>query len=107
MNERSGINPPTAGSIRPNLFASPVGSIKMSANIQMESGGDEASVDMSDEVKGFDFGVALGGGLDFAFSSSTLNFDVRYTLGLTDGPDTDVGGSVRNNGWLVTVGVGF
>ena len=98
---------PTEGSIRPNLFAGPVGSIKMSANIQMESGGDEASVDMSDEVKGFDFGVALGGGLDFALSSSTLNFDVRYTLGLTDWPDTDLGGSVRNNGWLVTVGVGF
>ncbi len=98
---------PTEGSIRPNLFAGPVGSIKMSADLKVEAGGEDASTDVSDEVKGFDFGVAFGGGLDFALSSSTLTFDVRYTLAMTDWPDTDVSASAKNNGWLVTVGVGF
>jgi len=98
-----------AGSTRPCLFAGPVASIKASAKAKSDFGGVEEEEDMSDEVKSLDFGIALGGGLDFAMASSTVTFDVRYTLGLTDWVD-DLGDEdvvVKNSGWLVTLGIGF
>lgn len=98
---------PTEGSTRPNLFAGPVGSIKMSAKAKAEEGGVEEEEDVSDIVKGFDFGLAFGGGLDFAMSSTTLTFDVRYTLAMTEWPDVDGDASIKNNGWLVMVGLAF
>lgn len=97
---------PTAGNTRPNLFAGPVASIKMSAKLKMEADGDEAESDV-DDIKSLDLGVAIGGGIDFATASSTIGFDVRYTMGMTDWPDVEGDASVKNSGWLVTVGIGF
>lgn len=100
---------PTSGSVRPNLFAGPVGSLKLSADGEATEGDLSMSMDISDMVKGFDFGMAFGGGLDFAMGQNTLSLDARYTLGLTDWPDTDFGdgGSAKNQGWLITLGLGF
>lgn len=100
----------TAGSTRPNLFAGPVASLKMSDKLEAEVDGVEVEMDMPGDVKGVDFGLVLGGGLDFAMSSTTVVFDFRYTLGLTDWPDVDEGGedvSVKNSGWIVALGVAF
>ncbi len=101
---------PTSGSVRPSLFAGPVGSIKLSADGEATEGDMSLSMDISDMVKGFDFGMAFGGGLDFAMGQNTLAFDARYTLGLTDWPDSvdfGDGGSAKNQGWLITLGIGF
>lgn len=100
---------PTAGNTRPNLFAGPVLGFKMSADATYEEDGDEETEDVSDMLKSTDFGLTIGGGLDFAMASTTITFDVRYTMGMSDIPDDpdadDV--SLKNAGWLVTVGLGF
>lgn len=97
---------PTTGGTRPNLFAGPVGSIRLSADIQGIEAAEEER-DYSAFVKGFDFGLAVGGGLDFAMAGSTLTLDVRRTIALTEWPDGLEGESVRNEGWLVMAGIGF
>ncbi len=98
---------PTTGGTRPNLFAGPVGSIRLSADLQSVEDGAEEEWDYSALVKGFDFGLAVGGGLDFAMAGSTITLDVRRTIALTEWPEWTDRGSVRNEGWLVMAGVGF
>lgn len=97
----------TTGSTRPSLFAGPVGSIKLKARYRQVENGIEMEQDYSEYVKGLDFGLTMGGGLDIAMTGSTLTLDVRYTFALTEWPDVSEGGSVTNNGWLVMAGVGF
>jgi hypothetical protein len=100
---------PTEGKTRPNLFAGPVPSFNLSARLHDEAPSGDREDDF-EHVKGFDLGFAFGGGLDFATASSTITFDVRYTLGLTewyDGEDPDNEVTLKNRGWLVAAGIGF
>lgn len=99
---------PTAGTTRPSLFAGPVASFKLSSEYEEVFEGEESKENV-DNVNGLDYGLAFGGGIDFAVGQNTITMDVRYTLGLTDWPDTDVDEdiAVKNGGWLVMVGIGF
>lgn len=98
---------PTTGSTRPNLYAGPVGSIRLSADVRLREDGTETNFEYSDYVKDFDFGMAVGGGLDFVMAGNTITFDLRRTFGLTKWPVGFERPSVKNNGWLVMAGVGF
>ncbi len=100
---------PTEGRMRPNLFAGPIPSFKLSAKLKEEAPSGDREGDF-EHVKGLDLGLALGGGIDFAMASSTITFDIRYTLGLTewwDGEDPDNEVTLKNRGWLVAAGIGF
>jgi hypothetical protein len=92
---------PTKGQISPSLFVGPSVGIKLSNKIRYEEGGvsEEAKVDFA---KGTDFGLVLGGGLDFAMGTGKICFDARYTLGLTNILDVD-GGDWKNN----VIGINF
>ena len=97
---------PTEGNVRPAFFVGPEVSMLMSAKI---SYGDE-SMDIKDELKSIDFGIAFGGGVDVQMESMKLTFDARYTLGMTDIPDVedeDVDVSVKNTNISVLVGLSF
>jgi hypothetical protein len=61
------------------------------------------------QVRDLDFGLAVGGGLDFALSGGTLAVDVRYVLPLTRWSDyvENEDPVLTNQGLLVMVGVGF
>lgn len=100
---------PTAGRVRPCVFAGPVASLKMSARYVSDAIGVlEPAVDEEvDEVKSLDFGLALGAGVAFPAGGRTLSVDVRYTAGLTDWPDIDEDVSNKNGGWLAMLGIGF
>lgn len=102
---------PTAGTTRPNLFAGPVASFKMSADVEEEGPDGTEETDFSDAVKGLDFGLALGGGIDFTAGANLITFDVRYTIGMTDWPDADDDDddapTIKNSGWLVMAGFSF
>jgi hypothetical protein len=98
---------PTTGSTRPSLYAGPVGSIKLTADARLIEDGIETKYDYSDYVKDSDFGMAVGGGLDFEMAGNTITFDLRHTFGLTEWPVEAERPSVKNNGWLALVGVGF
>lgn len=101
----------TTGSARPNLFAGPVVSAALSAKIVSYVGPDwePQEADISYGVRDLDFGLAIGGGLDFAMSGGTLTVDVRYVLPLTRWSDyvENEDPVLTNQGFLVMAGVGF
>lgn len=105
----------TAGTTRPSLFLGPVMAIKASSKLEVEVavpgyGSEDVEVDLED-IKSLDFGAVVGAGLDVAAGGGSLVFDVRYTLGLSEFPDTDrvdvTNTSLKNSGFMVTVGYGF
>ncbi len=59
-------------------------------------------VDISDQVNKFDFGVAMGGGVEIG----SLVIDGRYTLGLQD-IDKDKSDAVKTTNRAVSLTVGF
>jgi len=65
---------------RPHLFLGPALAIKLSAKREYEGGGEE---DFSEHVESADFGLILGGGLDFELGRGRLSFDTRFTVGST------------------------
>jgi hypothetical protein len=93
---------------RPMLLVGPALAINLSADavISGESGGTSMDVsdDISDEVKSVDFGLVVGGGLEFPLGEGgqTLGFDARYTLGLTNVDDS--GTDEVKNGVLTVLG---
>jgi len=96
---------PTEGNVAPNFFAGPEVGFLLSAKAKM--GGEEA--DMKDELKSVDFGLGFGAGVDFKMESTTIMFDARYTLGLSNIADDTEGGdfSVKNTALMFTLGIGF
>ena len=59
-------------------------------------------IDIKDEVNRFDFGVAMGGGVEIG----SLVIDGRYTLGLQD-IDKDKSDTIKTTNRAVTLTVGF
>ena len=76
---------PTQGNIKPNIFAGPSLAIKLSSKAKAEYAGESEEEDIED-LKGIDFGLIIGIGIDFSLDSlakEKLSVDLRYTLGLT------------------------
>ena len=64
--------------------------------------GAATEIDIMDEIKRFDFGVAMGGGVEFG----SLVVDGRYTLGLTD-IDKDTSDSTKTKNRAISITAGF
>ncbi len=101
----------TTGSTRANLFAGPVVSAALSAKIvsYVGPGWQPQEVDISYGVRDLDFGMAVGGGLDFAMSGGTLTIDGRYVFPMTRWSDyvENEDPVLTNQGFLLMAGVGF
>jgi hypothetical protein len=64
-----------------NLFAGPTLGFNIGAEVEVD-GGD--AVDIKDEVESFEFGAAIGAGIEKKMASGkSIGLDVRYTLGAT------------------------
>ena len=74
---------PDKGLVKPNLFVGPYFAIKVNATYRMEVYGTSESLDLDEYYKDTDFGVVLGGGLDFLLKKGKIVLDGRYALGLT------------------------
>ncbi len=98
---------PTPGSLAPNLFFGPALAITLSAEMKIEGDGSEAVDDIKDYCKGTDFGIVLGGGLDFGVGTGKIMVDGRYTLGLTVIDDTEAKADVKNSVFAIMVGYCF
>jgi hypothetical protein len=93
---------PTAGGLV--LFAGPSLGFKLSAKSTAESGDQEFTLDISDEIESFDFGVVFGGG----WESGRLTIDGRYTWGLSSiGNVDDIPEKERHRVIAVLAGVRF
>jgi opacity protein-like surface antigen len=76
---------PTGGPITPVIFAGPSIGFKMSATNTFEVAGQTQDTDLKDQIKSTDFGLQLGGGVEFAATRQVhVAADVRYGLGLTN-----------------------
>ena len=98
---------PTEGKISPCIFAGPAVGFLMSAKAKATVDGTEEDVDIKDNCKSIDFGVAFGAGVDFAVGEKgKLTFDARYTLGLTNLNDIEGDDDSIKNG-VISVMVGY
>jgi hypothetical protein len=101
---------PASAPVSPSLFAGPTLGFNVAAETEVETeveGGESETNDVSDQVSGTDFGIALGGGVDIGLTTGTLMIDVRYALGLTNVDDTDEDTSINNQGFMITAGFAF
>ncbi|MEL6658440.1 MAG: porin family protein [Bacteroidota bacterium] len=64
----------------------------LSGTISSESGGEESEVDIDfdeDGISSFDFGLAVGAGVQLEVGPGQIFFDVRYLLGLANLDDSE------------------
>ncbi len=99
------LNIPVGEKITPNVYVGPTASFLLAADIDQydkegseehdttitdvitgwDNDGNPTLTPLKDEMQGFDFGLAFGGGVNINVGSSGyIITDFRYTLGLTD-----------------------
>ncbi len=83
--------PTMTGNIKPSIFAGPFVGLRMSAKVS-----DGASVDVKDNVKSTDFGIAFGAGVAYGMTKGAITLDARYDLGLSKIGKAPSGGTAPN-----------
>jgi hypothetical protein len=86
--------------VRPNLFAGPYFALKLSGKHRV--GSQETDIE---DLKDTDYGLVLGGGVDFELGQGQLTVDARYTLGLAKIYDS--GADIKNRVISVMLGYSF
>jgi len=72
------------GDTKPYLMAGPTIGFSLSADMEISYGGMSASVDVSDMMETFDYGLAFGGGVSFPVGNNSIFVEAKYSLGLAD-----------------------
>jgi hypothetical protein len=81
---------PMQGSgIRPYFMAGPYLGFKMGCKIKVSGAGASGNTNCDDpaialEMKGFDYGLSLGAGVDVPVGAGSLSLGARFSMGLTD-----------------------
>lgn len=71
--------------VRPKIYAGPSFGFLTNTNLITETGGTKAKTNYKNGIKGFDFGVTAGAGLNFRLASKTwLNTDLAFYQGLSN-----------------------
>ena len=95
----------------PRFFAGPAGMFKMDALVAVDDRETGALFYEEDQsIENLDWGLMLGGGLDFEVSDQTLTLEVRYFGGRMDitKPSGELDGSdLRNRSVTVMAGIMF
>jgi len=86
--------------VRPNLFAGPYFALKLSGKHKV--GSQETDMEY---LKDTDYGLVVGGGVDFELGQGELTVDARYTLGLAKIYDSGI--DVKNRVISVMLGYSF
>jgi len=88
-----------------NIFGGPSFNFNMTAEADIEGHGTEDI----ENVKSFEFGAVIGGGLGYMLSSVSLVVDVRYSMGATSITEEVAGVSadMKNRGIGIMAGVAF
>lgn len=69
------------GLIEPHILLGPYGSYNINAEI---TGSPDGTLDISDEVNDYDYGIIGGVGVDFNFGLSRFSLQGRYSYGLSE-----------------------
>ncbi len=95
---------PFSDNTRFYVAGGPTLAARMRARTRTEFSGGTEEIDIDDDVERMDFGVALGGGVEWG----RWVFDGRYTLGLSDvDADPSDTATFRNRALSVTAGFRF
>jgi hypothetical protein len=89
-----------------NVFGGPTFAFILSSELEDKSHGE--TEDLGDFVESFEFGAAIGGGIEYRLSAMSLLLDVRYDLGGSNAfkdPDGDF--DVVNRGIGIMAGLAF
>ena len=87
-----------------NIFAGPTFAFNTTAEVEVTE--HDETVDLGDSVESFEFGAAIGGGLEYMLSSFSIVFDARYSLGASNIVDAE-GADTKNRGIGIMAGVQF
>ena len=90
-----------------SIFAGPTFAFNTTAEVEIPSHNE--TEDLSSIIKSFEFGAAVGGGIEYMLSSFSIIADVRYSLGASTVSDDGSGESidVKNRGIGIMAGVRF
>ncbi len=81
---------------QPSLFLGPSVSLNVAANSKLEGEGADIDVDVKSQVRTVDFGLVVGGGVDFAFGQRSCGLELRYSRGLSNAAGDEANGSAHN-----------
>lgn len=93
---------PLGGASKYFAVAGPYVGFRMRARTRTEFSGSTEEVDISDSVERMDFGLAVGGGVEFG----SIILDGRYSFSLSD-IDADASDDASGKNRVVSVTVGF
>ena len=96
-----------ATSIKPSLYAGPAFAFNVASNVEATGNSQSQTVDLSSQTKGFDFGLAFGGGVGFNVGSGVLDFSLRYTLGMTSFDNSGNNLTLTNGAFSIIAGYAF
>ena len=96
-----------ATNIKPSLYAGPTFAFNVASNVEASANGQNQTVDLSSQTKGFDFGLAFGGGVGFNIGSGILDFSLRYTLGMTSFDNSGNNLTLTNGAFSIIAGYAF
>ena len=93
--------------VSPILTAGPVVSWNIDARVRFNAVGSDVEFnERDDSIKTLDYGVAVGGGVDFSWDLRRITLEVRYTRGVSNLIDDD--DDPKHNGVVsLTAGVGL
>jgi hypothetical protein len=99
---------PTQSKLSPNLFVGPYLSLKLSDKGEIKVAGIELEEEFI-KIKGSDFGLVFGGGIDFKVSNVIVILDIRYDLGLVNVAEPILGieNEIKNRSFILMVGFGL
>jgi len=85
------------GTFQPSLFLGPSMALNLSAKSRFEGGGSDIEVDVKDQMRKFDLGLVVGGGVDFPVSGRNFGVELRYSKGLSNAAGEDANGDAHND----------
>ncbi|UCG51597.1 MAG: PorT family protein [Candidatus Latescibacterota bacterium] len=106
---------PVGTQARFDIFAGPALAFKTSAEAEIEltltadgqSETEKETMDISDDVKGTDFGGIIGAGLTFDLQQVTLFFDARWEYGFTEIFEHPDDPELKNSAFSFIAGMGI
>lgn len=81
--------------------------INLSAKSSFEGGGSDIEVDVKDQIRKFDLGLVIGGGVDFPVHGRSFGVELRYSRGLSNAANEDANGDARNDVLAVMGSIGL
>jgi hypothetical protein len=103
---------PVDGNITPGVFAGPYMGFNIKADVETSMDGETGEEDIKDYVKTVDFGLVLGGFVDYQLEDrGIVTIGARYAAGLTtiDEPEDDKDKEMvgKNQAFMIMLGYTF